>query len=144
MFAIELSVHFLCMGSDYPFNIFKFSLCFCYNIECICIVPITIKVVSSNLAHSEAYSMQHNVIKFVSDLWFSPGTPVSSTNKTEHPNIAEIFFMFAIELSVHFLCMGSDYPFNIFKFSLCFCYNIECICILILKEDTKPLHAKEN
>jgi hypothetical protein len=35
--------------------------------------------------------MQHNVIKFVSDLWFSPGTPVSSTNKTEHHNIAEIF-----------------------------------------------------
>jgi hypothetical protein len=29
------------------------------------------------------------VIKFVSDLWFSPGTPVS-TNKTDNHDIAEI------------------------------------------------------
>ena len=31
-------------------------------------VPITTKVVSSNHAHGEAYSIQHCVIKFVSDL----------------------------------------------------------------------------
>jgi hypothetical protein len=31
-------------------------------------VPITIKVVSSNLIHGDMYSMQHYVIKFVSDL----------------------------------------------------------------------------
>ena len=31
-------------------------------------VPITIKVVSSNPAHDEDYSIQHYVIKFVSDL----------------------------------------------------------------------------
>jgi hypothetical protein len=31
-------------------------------------VPITTKVVSSNLVHGEVYSIQHNVIKFVSDL----------------------------------------------------------------------------
>jgi hypothetical protein len=31
-------------------------------------VPITIKVVSSNLVHGDMYSMQHYVIKFVSDL----------------------------------------------------------------------------
>jgi hypothetical protein len=33
------------------------------------------------------------VIKFVSDLavwWFSPGMPVSSTNKTDHHDITEI------------------------------------------------------
>jgi hypothetical protein len=38
--------------------------------------------------------MQHYVIKFVSDLRqvseFSPGTSVSSTNKTDRHNIAEI------------------------------------------------------
>jgi hypothetical protein len=40
--------------------------------------------------------VQHYVIKFVSDLrvstgrWFSPGTPVSSTNKTERHDITEI------------------------------------------------------
>jgi hypothetical protein len=46
-------------------------------------VPITTKVVSSNLAHGKMYLMQHFVIKFVSDLrqagGFSLGTPVSST-----------------------------------------------------------------
>ena len=31
-------------------------------------MPITTKVVSSNLAHGEVYSIQHYVIKFVSDL----------------------------------------------------------------------------
>jgi hypothetical protein len=31
-------------------------------------VPITIKVVSSNPAHGEMHSIQHYVIKFVSDL----------------------------------------------------------------------------
>ena len=49
---------------------------------------ITTKVVSSNPAHCEVYSIQHYVLKFISDLrqagWFSPGTPVSSTNKTDH------------------------------------------------------------
>jgi hypothetical protein len=38
--------------------------------------------------------VQHYVIKFVSDLWkvgvFSQGTPVSSTNKTDHHDITEI------------------------------------------------------
>jgi hypothetical protein len=32
-------------------------------------VPITTKVVSSNLAYGEVYSIQHYAIKFVSDLW---------------------------------------------------------------------------
>ena len=31
-------------------------------------VPITTKVVSSNPAHGEVYSIQHYVIKFVSDM----------------------------------------------------------------------------
>ena len=60
-------------------------------------VPITTKVVSSNPAHGEVYSIQHYVINFVNDLqqvaprwWFSPGTPVSSTNKTDCHDIAEI------------------------------------------------------
>jgi hypothetical protein len=32
-------------------------------------VPITTKVVSSNPAHGEMYSIQHHVIKFAGDLW---------------------------------------------------------------------------
>ena len=50
---------------------------------------------SSNVVHGKVYLIQHYVIKFVSDLrqtgwWFSPGTPVSPTNKTDHHNITEI------------------------------------------------------
>ena len=50
-------------------------------------VPITTKFESSNLAHGEVYSIQHYVIKFVSDLrqvggffwvlWFLP--PIKMT-----------------------------------------------------------------
>jgi len=32
-------------------------------------VPLTTKFVSSNLVHCEVYSIQHYVIKLVSDLW---------------------------------------------------------------------------
>jgi hypothetical protein len=53
-------------------------------------MPITTAVVSSNPVRDEVYSIQHYVIKFVSDLWFSPGTPVSSTSKTDRHDITEI------------------------------------------------------
>jgi hypothetical protein len=61
-----------------------------------------IRSVSSNPAHGEVYSIQHYKIKFVSDLrvttsrWFSPNTPVSSTNKTERHDIAEILLKVAL------------------------------------------------
>ena len=42
-------------------------------------VPITTKVMNSNPAHGEVYSIPHYVIKFVSD--FYQGTTISSTNK---------------------------------------------------------------
>jgi hypothetical protein len=55
---------------------------------------ITTKVVGSNPVHCEVYSIQHYVIKFDSDLrqvgGFSLGTPVFSTNKTDHHDITEI------------------------------------------------------
>ena len=38
------------------------------------------------------------VIKFVSDLWFSPGTPVSSTNQTDRHDITEILFEVALSI----------------------------------------------
>ena len=56
-------------------------------------MPITNEVVSSNPTHGEVYSIQHYVIKFISDLpsrWFSQGTPVSFTNKTDCHDITEI------------------------------------------------------
>ena len=49
-------------------------------------MSITTKVVRSKPVHGEVYSIQHYVIKFVSDLrqgGFSPSTLVSSTNKTD-------------------------------------------------------------
>ena len=62
-------------------------------------MPITIKVVSSNPAHGEMYSIQHYMIMCVSDLrqvdqWFSLGTPISSTNKSD--DIAEILLKVAL------------------------------------------------
>jgi hypothetical protein len=49
---------------------------------------------------SEVYSIQHYVIKFVSDLQqvvgFSPGPPVSSTNKTDRYDITEILLKVAL------------------------------------------------
>jgi len=45
------------------------------------------------IPHGKVYSIQHYVIKFVSDLqqvWFSLSTPVSSTDKTNHLDINEI------------------------------------------------------
>ena len=55
---------------------------------------------SLNLIHGEVYSIKHYVIKFVSDLLqvggFSPGTLVSSTNKTDRHDIAEILLIVAL------------------------------------------------
>ena len=53
-------------------------------------VHITTKVVSSNPIHGNVYSIQHFVIvcqSLATGQWFSPGTPVSSTNKTDRHNI---------------------------------------------------------
>ena len=62
-------------------------------------VAITTYVVSSNL--DKGRGVQHYVIKFVSDLrqtgrWFSPDTPISSTNKTDRHDITEILLEVAL------------------------------------------------
>jgi hypothetical protein len=57
-------------------------------------VPITKNVVSSN--HGEVYSIQHYVIKIVSDLRFSPGILVSSTNIIDYHDITEILLEMAL------------------------------------------------
>jgi hypothetical protein len=64
-------------------------------------VPITTKVVSSNPFHGEVYSIQHYVIKFVSDLLVSPDSPVSSTNKTDCKDITEILLTVALNAINH-------------------------------------------
>jgi hypothetical protein len=57
-------------------------------------VHIASKVVSSNPAQIEVYSIQHYVIKFVSDLRLE--TPVSPSNKTDRHDIAEIVLKVAL------------------------------------------------
>jgi hypothetical protein len=63
-------------------------------------VPITTEVVSLNPAHGEVYSIQHYVIKFVSDLQqvdgFLPSNLVSSANKTDRHVIAGILLNMAL------------------------------------------------
>ena len=72
--------------------------------------PITSKVASLYPAHGEVFSIQHYVIKFVSDLRkvcnFHPGNPVSSTNKTDRHNITEIMLKVGFNTTIlaHVLC----------------------------------------
>jgi hypothetical protein len=61
-----------------------------YAIILFATVPITTKVVSSN--PTQAGCTRYNIMCqwLAAGLWFSPGTPVSSTNKTDRHFIAEI------------------------------------------------------
>jgi hypothetical protein len=63
-------------------------------------VHITTKVVSSNPNHGEMYSIQHYMIKVYQWLatgqWFSPGTLVSSTNKTDRHDITVLLVKVAL------------------------------------------------
>jgi hypothetical protein len=55
--------------------------------------PIITNVVGSYPVHLQVYSIQHYVIKFVSDLRMSvisPGTPVPSPNKADPHDITGI------------------------------------------------------
>ena len=76
-------------------------------------VPITTNVLSSNPTHGEVYSIQHYVIKFVSDLrqvgGFLPSIPVSSTNTTDCHNITETLLKVTLStmtLTLHVISMN--------------------------------------
>ena len=63
-------------------------------------VPITTKVVSSKPVHGDGV-LDTTLCDKVCQLhatgrWFSPGTPVSSTNKTDHNYITEILLKVAL------------------------------------------------
>jgi hypothetical protein len=63
-------------------------------------VPSTTEVVSVNPVHGEVYSIQHydKVCHWLATVqWFSPGTPVCSTNTTDCHDIAEI--LLKVEIS---------------------------------------------
>jgi hypothetical protein len=60
-------------------------------------VHITTKIVSSNPVHDKVYSIQHYVIKFVSDLWQDGGfLRVSSTNRIDRYVITELLLKVAL------------------------------------------------
>jgi hypothetical protein len=60
-------------------------------------VSITTKVVGSNPANCEVYSIQHYVIKLVSNLLqVCDLSPVSSTNKADRHDITEILLKVAL------------------------------------------------
>ena len=65
----------------------EFTTTFCVPVQS---VSITTNVVSLKHTHGMVYSIQHYMIKFVSDLqqvWFSADTLASCTNKTDHNDI---------------------------------------------------------
>ena len=74
-----------------------------FTTTCAIIAYITTNIVSLNLTHGEVYSIQHYVIKFVSDLWqvlvFSPCTPVSSSKPDRH-DITEILLKVALNVII--------------------------------------------
>ena len=55
-------------------------------------MPIITNIVSSNPIHGKVYSIQH----YVTGRWFSLGTPVSSTNKTDCHDKAQILLKVAL------------------------------------------------
>ena len=64
--------------------------------------------------------MQHYVIKFVSDLWhvngFFPGTPVSSTDKTDRHDITEILLKVKVALNtIAITLMVNSWKIKIFR-----------------------------
>ena len=75
-------------------------------------MSITTKFVSSSSVHSEVYSIQHYVIKFVSDLrqvgGFLQVQTVSSTNKLRRHDIAEIFLKVALNTINQILIPSSN------------------------------------
>jgi hypothetical protein len=61
-------------------------------------MPISTKVVSSNPANGEVYSIQHYVIKFVSGPAADRFSPVSSINKTDCHKITEILLKVVLNI----------------------------------------------
>jgi hypothetical protein len=75
------------------------------------------------------YSIQYYVVKCVSELWwFSPGTQVSSTNKTDRHDITEILLKVALNtINQQSNCM------LLFRRTLTFCGRITLLLHIRIK-----------
>ena len=104
-------------------------------------VSITTQVVRSNPAHGEVFSIQHYVLKWLAtSLWFSRGTPVSSTNTTNRHDITEILLKVALNTIIpiianvtcntHFFLVAQDNiancPSNLVRSPALRAYNGHC------------------
>ena len=72
---------------------------------------------SANRVHGEIYSIQNYVILKVcqwltTGRWFSPSTPVSSTNKTDRHDITDILLSVALNTIAHFVCNLSRFLYQ--------------------------------
>ena len=79
-------------------------------------VPITTNDVSSNPARVRCTQCDKVCQWLSAGRWFSPGTPVTSTNKTDHHDIAEILLNVAlstITLSTHFFNLDEYMCINV-------------------------------
>ena len=95
-------------------NCFCFFMCYFKNVSFLnlCLRQILPTYMYLNPAYGKVYSIQLDIIKFVSDMqqvgqWFSQGTLVSSANKTNCHDISEILLKVTltfITLTLH------DYP----------------------------------
>ena len=50
----------------------------------------------ANPAHGKVYSIHHHMIIIQNGWWFSQGTPVSTTNKTDNHDITEVMLKMAL------------------------------------------------
>ena len=93
----ESSVFIIVTGKSFNMSQGDVMVMIVWQLDVQLTVPIMTKVVSSNPIQNEVYSIQHYVIKFVSDRWwFSLGIPVSSVNKTDCCHITEILLKVAL------------------------------------------------
>jgi len=82
-------------------------------------VSITTDVVGSTRAHARSTALCDKVCQWLATgRWFSPGPPVSSTNKTDRHDITEILLKVALNTNKQ----TNNIPFNIFHL----CY-IPCV-----------------
>jgi hypothetical protein len=99
------------------------------------LVPITTKIVSLNPNHGKVYLIQHYVLKSLSvtcstlaGLWFSPGTLVSSTNKTDCHDLAEILLKVTLNIITLTLFVPDSFIIHLIQYFKVVMVKILTLC----------------
>jgi hypothetical protein len=90
-------------------------------------VPITIKVVSTNPTYDEVYPIQNCCQWLAAGRWFSLCTLVSSTNKTNHHDIAEILLKVALNTITLTQIEQIHESFGLFSSNLTVLFPFYCV-----------------